>query len=380
MSAVGTSLTANAREDSYETPVTTGHPSCLGGCVQHDRAWVIDNQVAENRVRFSHPGDGRYWHTLDYIDIGSAAAPIIGVYALGDFVRVVKQDSVWIIQGDTLDSLRLRRLAVVSAPYNNVDQEQTHCFGMGRVWMGTADQGLVSIGPDGSIERHADKLMRPDFPVVDEISYAGDRIWCRSFTDDGTYVMSTLTGAWTFYNFQVRSAHDALLSNGLGGEAESVSRIFALDPLRDLGVVADGDVLGSNPGDDEFAIIELDVPSNFDYTNTPIEVSVRTPWLVAGAPTERKKWGRPRVLVQSMDTQDAGWTIELLKNFEETAAVATSTHTHDVSEDGDFLNLRGPSGGRAEAVSYRLTSDDARIADLAIHAIVPRFRPLRIRR
>lgn len=388
LTSIGLTLTAGVTDSNYESPSTAGHPRGRYACVQHNRAWVVSNSPG-NRVWFSHPGTPLYWHPDDWVDIGSAGADIVGLYAIGDYVIVVKQDSVWAILGNTLEALRIEKILDAQLPYSSLFQERPHCMGAGRVWLWTVHNGLVAVSPNGATEVLSEQLRRNRLlPEITEISYAGNKVWCRAPADHGTYVYHVNLGCWSFYDYEVRSAVGIYEEDGAPADV-TPSRVLALDPRRDLGIASVGNALGSATRD-EFAPVEIDADLSYDYVTRPdaintiaqrkIACAMRTGWLVGQLPTERKRWGRPRILVESYDSADIDVSVQVYKNYEESVA-ASATYSLDVSEDGDADIIRGPSGGRAEAISYRIsTLNDTKYSDWGVAVIAPRFKPFRIKR
>lgn len=363
-----TTMSANY-EDSYESPSTEGHPPARFGCVQHYRAWVVDETLV-NRVRFSHPNDPRFWHSQDWIDVGPVSSDIVGLYPLGDVVLCVKQDSVWYIQGDVLSAMRLRRLdELIAADFSNAYEVRTSVMALGQVWIWTKGDGLISIGPNLQITRHAENLRRfGKVPGVQSISAAGDKIYCYSDEFSVTYVYDARVGGWTIYTGPlVSEATDLTLGTY---STQGQERTYFLDE-------------GHTDGSGHNYVMLWDEDTATDSrgatpTVAAVEGFVRTPWIVGQGPTEPDKWGRPRFMVETVDNNDdLSGTITLYKNMEDESSVASLSWTLDESEEGRVKSVRGPSGGRAISVSYSFSVTGGRAF---MHAIVPRFRPQRIKR
>lgn len=416
MSTAGSGLDANVWENDYESPSSPGHPTSKYSCVQNNRAWVVDATI-ENRVRFSHPNDPRYWHQDDWVDIGSAASAITSLYALGDFVLVVKQDGLWGILGNTLDSLRVQQFSESLSLCGNVYLGCTSAHGVGSVWVWTVDLGLISVAPDGSTQVHSEQLRKRNvLPLVDEISFALNKVWCRSSADGGTYVYHLATQSWSFYDYQVRSAVDFFGAPG-APSGQSPGRAMALDPTRDLSISSPTNVMGTG-NLKEFAIVEIDADLSYDNTSVAADYSVlvqqqilawlRTGWIIGATPTERKRWGRPRITLESYDSSDFNVKISAYKNFEE-YVVGSTNHSvsgrdplslsnvlfaldtseldgsdvlgNPVTAFGDVKVLRGPSVGRGESVSYKVENfADGEFSDWGVAVMAPRYKPFRIKR
>lgn len=362
-------------ESSYESPSTSGHPPARMGCVQHFRAWIVD-ETQVNRVRFSHPGDARYWHPDDWVDVGPVSSDIVGLYPLGDVILCVKQDSLWFIQGDVLSAIRIQRVDdPVSANWNDVYGTRSSVMAYGRVWIWARNRGLVSVSPNMEVTPHAENLRtNGSVPDISQVSVAGGKVFCRVDGEDGTYVFDTRSGGWTYYDMAIGDATDVSL--GTSG-TDGTDEVVFLDESSDSGAADHHYVMTF---DDTLATDSRGATP----TVTPVRWSVRTPWLVSGAPTEKKKWGRPRVKLESKDgTTDLAFTIRLRKNFNPDSADAVDVAvTHDVSELGATGDFRGPSGGRAEAVQYSVFQPSADTTGRAVflHVIAPRYRPMRIKR
>ena len=358
---------SEAYEDDYEFPTTEGHPPARYGCTQHYRAWVVDESLV-NRVRFSHPNDPLHWHSDDWIDVGPISSDIVGLYPLGDVVLCVKQDSVWYIQGDVLSAMRLRRLDEdISAQFSDAYEVRPSVEGMGQVWIWDKSDGLISISPNLQVTKHADKLMRfGKVPGVASISYSDSKIYCWSNEFDVTYVYDARGGGWTIYSYSMSEVTEVTLGT-YGSPGETIEVFLDED---------NSDGSGHNYvmvfDEDESTDVRGATPTTTDVTTT-----VRTPWLVGQGPTEPDKWGRPRFLIETIDDEtDLSGNIVLRKNLEETT-VSTAAWTLDESEEGRVKNVRGPSGGRGETVSYTLTLSGGRAY---LHSMVARFKPKRIRR
>lgn len=360
---------AEVYEDDYETPTSQGHPSARYGCVQHYRAWIVDESRV-NRVRFSHPNDPRFWHSDDWIDVGPIASDIVGIYPLGDVVLVVKQDSVWYIQGDVLAAMRLRRIdELVSSSFADAYTQRSSVMSMGMVWVWTKGDGLVSVGPSLQITKHAEQLSRfGDMPNIGSVSAADGKIFCREWSyTGGTYVYDPALDGWTFY------------SSGTAGYPMSNYTNVTLGTFDAPGdevtiFIDEGYTVGGH-----LAVQRLNEASASDTRGStiPITASVRTGWIVGQGPTEVDKWGRPRILLETIDDNvDLSGNVSVYKNLEPDV-VSTTAWTLDESEEGRVKNVRGPSGGRGESISYELTMTGGRAY---LHAIVPRFRPQRIKR
>lgn len=366
LNATATTMT-ELYEDDYETPTTVGHPPARYGCVQHYRAWIVDESLV-NRVRFSHPNDPRYWHSDDWIDVGPKSSDITGLYALGSVVLCVKQDSVWYIQGDVLAAMRLRKLdQPIAADFSDAFEVRTSCEGQGRVWIWTKADGLVSINGNLEPSFHAEKLRRfGDVPGVASISYADGKVFCWSDEFDITYVYDPAIDGWTTYSYEMSEFTNITLGT-YSAQGDTVT--LFLDE-------------GAIDGSGHNYVMVMDEQLTTDSrgatpTVSAIPASVTTSFQWGQGPTEPDKWGRPRVLLETEDGVDLSGTILVYKNLEDTTAVATTNWTLDYSEEGYVKNVRGPSAGSAESVAYRVTTAGERVY---LHAIVPRFRPKRIRR
>ena len=354
-------------EDSYESPSTEGHPPSRFGCVQHYRAWVVDESQV-NRVRFSHPNDPRYWHSLDWIDVGPISSDIVGLFPLGDVVLCVKQDSVWYIQGDVLSAMRLRQIdETVSAGFSNAYTRRTTVSAMGYVWIWSKGDGLVAIDPNMRVSKHSEQLRRFGLmPNISSVSAANGKIYCRELGPLGsTYVYDPALQGWTTYSWEMSNFINVTLGT-FSAPGEEITLFL--------------DEQNQNSGLDYVMVVDRDLATDSRGATpavTSITGSVRTPWMVGQGPSEPDKWGRPRVLLETVDDGvDLSGTISLYKNLEEDV-VASINWTLDESEEGRTKNVRGPSGGRAESISYLITITGGRSF---LHAIVPRFRPQRIKR
>jgi len=168
-----------------------------------------DNEVRQNRVIISKPGQVEAVPVYRYFDIGSANFPIQRIVSLRDGIFIFKQDGIYRLSGETfesfvvslLDNTVILKVPESAVPFNN----QVFCF---------TTQGVAAISDSGvqimsvPIENKLLELSSEQYLNFTSssfgIAYESSRIYAF-FTvtkEDDTfatqaYVYNSLTDSWT---------------------------------------------------------------------------------------------------------------------------------------------------------------------------------------
>lgn len=104
--STATALTASGTgqwQDSYASPTGTHMPKANLVATHVDRMWVANTKENSDeypdRVRFSHPGFPESWRELDYIDVVGGGKGITALVSFGDQLLVFKKNAIYAILG-----------------------------------------------------------------------------------------------------------------------------------------------------------------------------------------------------------------------------------------------------------------------------------------
>lgn len=336
----GSTLTAlsdavGSFDPDYNTPSGTKYIRHAVSCFQHDRMWVgYTNESStdyENRVRFSFAGDPGSWLEDDFIDIevGKNGDEIVAIRALGDHVLVFKRSSIHMIAGYDQDSFQVITL---TDGIGAVSQEAT-AVGLGHCWFFDPDQGLMSIDPSGSIQNHYRQLQ----PLLDDgtldastaahVGIVLDRVFAFVDGQDYTYVYDPVIQAWTRYDETLTSF------SSVNFDGVSYTYAYRLSPDPTLANIA-----------------EL-TRGNDNSTSSATSSYWRSPWMTAGAPADRKRWKRLKLVCGLNAGTSADIRIDAYKDYDD--SVVASTVDRTITDEIQII--RGPGMSRSEAVSYKIS-------------------------
>lgn len=350
----------SAWQDSFSSPSGTHAPNAYAAAA-HNGHLIIGYTVEvtatgpttlgafPNRIRWSHPGDGGSWRSIDYIDVGHKNDPIVGLVSVNDHLLILKRNSVWVLAGYDADTFSLSQVttaagcsgknAYVATPrgvYFSDIRKGLHLYdGNTLTWVG---EKVVSYWPAYNPPTvtgfHSFSYGEYD-TVALGYSRETDRVWVSlpdstsRATDPPTNSFSLVydpnTGAWTKNNIKARcfvqwrgKLHGLWLDKTFYVEDASATR---------------DTYLGSTDHIDAYWV---------------------SAWHVASQPVVPKRWYKPEFVLTG--NQVGTFTVSVYKDYdpitvEKTITIAT---TNPLSSSSDYDEVkRTQTLGTAKAVSLK---------------------------
>lgn len=340
-------------------------------CGQHNRLWMANTwnynmgtssyDHYPNRVRFSHPGGPTSWRENDWIDIDDDGDEITAIKAVDDVVLVFKRRSIHVIAGDAPENFQVVPLAQgVGAVHDRAVK-----VGLGGCWFVDPERGLFQYS-NGQLQWVGQKIHRlfldelidlPSLKDLCAVGIVGSDVWVSlpgaPGYEDATYVYQSALGAWTKF--------DLFCIDYLQWDNGSKIQTFA---IRMVG-----------PNRDKVLRLDQDQPyDTIGGSNTVPTAYWQSAWVTGGVPTERKRWGRPRV-VSFSDAETMTLRVEAMVDY--LPAVSRSV-VRSLDGDGadDFWvhDFKGPSTGASKTASYRVIHDYGTPTQWGVQSIGIRYR------
>lgn len=195
--------------DTFTIPVEVTTIGSSGYFVLTEELVASDNDEKENRIYISKFKQPEAVPILQYLDVGSADAPIDRTVALRDSMFVFKTDGIYRITGEDITNFRVNlfdntttiNVKESARPFNN----QVFCF---------SDQGIISVSDNGvqivsrPIESTLLELSSDLYPAFKNVSFGVSYESARQYifftvtnkTDTyptQAFVYNSLTTSWT---------------------------------------------------------------------------------------------------------------------------------------------------------------------------------------
>lgn len=252
-----------------------------------------------NRIRWSHPNNPYAWAADDYIDLSEGGQRITAMIPYSDRLVIFKPDSVWALFGYDADSWELTNISRTIGCAN----QQAICRNESGVFFLSWPQGIFAYTERGNVTelsvpiRAVFQSHRIDPAAIDNtwLGWVDRRLWCSlpfdkiPPPDDAATVfvwdpILQENGSWTMF----RGAEGCMPGPYLERvdlETQSARYAFVRQypHLIVLDEVTEGATDECQPG------MVDGFPTRF-----------RTRWLDAGAPTWKKSWRRPDLLLRAL--------------------------------------------------------------------------------
>ena len=302
-----TALTASATanwQDDYANPGTGKNAPMADLIAQHAGYMFVggthENAVDyPNRIRWSHPNNPYAWAQEDYIDLSEGGQKITAMISYSDRLLIFKPDSVWALFGYDADSWELTNISrtIGCAHQQAIARNESGVFFLS--W----PQGIFAYSERGNVSEISvpiravfqSHLIDPSAVGNVWLGWVDRRLWCSlpfhniPPPDDVETVfvwdpVLTEAGSWTMFRGAENSAPGPYLERV---DVETQSARFAFTRQHPYMIVLD---YVSSAAVDECV---PDLPVGFP-------TRMRTRWLDAGAPTWRKSWRRPDLLLRAL--------------------------------------------------------------------------------
>lgn len=181
-------------------------PVCPYALVHKNFMFLAGSQSNRSRLYFSNLGDPETWSALDYIDVGRGDGDAItGLGTILDMLVIMKQGSVWLLQGDSSANFVLKRVEAAAG-----------CVSRGSIAI--VNQNVAMLGRDGvrffdglrsllaseKIQMTVDDLNQRQITKAAGVYYDHKYLLAvpedeNSTANDLVLVFDTLLSAWTLY-------------------------------------------------------------------------------------------------------------------------------------------------------------------------------------
>ena len=250
-----------------------------------------------NRIRFSHPNNPYAWASPDFLDLSEGGQKITAMISYSDRLVIFKPDSVWAFFGYDAETWELTNISRVIGCVH----QQAIARNESGVFFISWPQGVFAYNERGNVTelsvpiRAIFKEHRIDPPAIDNawLGWVDRRLWCSlpydaiPPPDDAVTVfvwdpVLTEQGSWTMFRGTCTPGPYLERADVLG---QTPRHAF----VRQHPHMAHLDV-ATNAAVDE---CKPDLIEGFP-------TRVRTRWVDAGAPTWKKSWRRPDLLMKAM--------------------------------------------------------------------------------
>lgn len=252
-----------------------------------------------NRVRFSHPNNPARWAKDDYIDLNEGGQKITGLISFSDRLLIFKADSVWALFGYDSETWNLVNISRTVGALN----QQLVVRSEAAVYFLSWPQGIFAYREGGDVVELStqiraifeDKRLASGAMSNAWMGWVGRRLWVSlPYTTnpqlpppiDATrvFVFDPTIESWTMF----RGAEDCT-------PGPYIERIEIADTENQLAFARMYPYALSLNATSESAVDECK-----PNVKVPFETRMRTKWLDAGAPTWKKSWRRPDVLLRGV--------------------------------------------------------------------------------
>lgn len=385
-----------AWQNDYSAPVGGHMPKANFAAAHAGYAFVASTNEAGtayvNRVRWSHPNSPENWAAADFIDILDGGDGITALVPFGDNLLIFKRTSVWALYGNDADTWQL----VNVTRQLGVSHQTMVARSEDAVWFFDWPQGLFRYSASDGIR----DLFVP----------------LRSMLSDGAVNAAAVKDGKVFVNFINRRLWLSLPYSTTNAATE-VTRSFVYDPVVGVGgawVVhqsADGYGIGSgvdflsstdqrvtlavHPTQKYVLQVEKEDQASDAVTaaTEPFTSFIRTGWLTAAVPTQKKLWRRPDFVTKRQAVAQT-LSVEVFKDFDQrspaksfqfgvdtTGGGAWGTGTWGTGvwgSAGDANDIdRGAMLGQAKAVQLRVSGTAG--VPWGLNAVVFKFIYRRLR-
>jgi hypothetical protein len=374
-------------QDSYASPSGTHAPPAMtiaahnehifaGNLTEYTGLGVGNNYATyQNRLRWSHPGDGGSWRTNDYVDVGHINDPIVGLVSAADHLLILKRNSVYALHGYNAETFNL----VMVSDQVGCSGPQAYCMSPRGVFFSDMNKGLHRYGGSG-VEWLAEKVISywPAYTPPTTTGYHAfaygmyetvavgysaetDRVWVSlpdstsRATDPPTNAFSLVfdpqTGAWTRNSIKTK-AFFMWRGKFCGMFSDKTFHVENTTGVADT-------YLGSTQN----------IPGYW--------VSA---WMMASQPVVPKRWGKPEFVITG--NQTGTFTVTVYKDYDpitvEKTITISATNPLATSTDYDEVK-RTQTVGTAKAVSLKFAGPTGQNVLWRLDAFVLKSRTKAVR-
>ena len=256
-----------------------------------------------NRLRWSHPNNPYAWASHDYIDLSEGGQKITAMIPFSDRLLIFKSDSVWALFGSDAETWELTNISrtVGCTHQQAITRNESAVFFLS--W----PQGVFAYSERGNVDEISvpiraifqNKRMRPD--AIDNVwfGWVDRRLWCSLPFHDNPEVpgwpiptdaatvfvwdpVLSENGSWTMFRGHCTPGPylervDTGIQSGRYAFTRQAAHMVVLDEITEAATdeCKPGEIIG-------------------------FETRFRTRWIDAGAPTWRKSWRRPDLLLRAL--------------------------------------------------------------------------------
>lgn len=347
-----------AWQDDYSSPSGTHAPT--GGFLESYAGFMFSGGGTEtvggtptsfpNRLRWSHPGDGGSWRSFDYVDIGSAASAIRGLYACADHLFITTYTGCWALYGNSPETFRLVELS------NTVGQDELGTA----LYCGvkTRPGAIFWSGKSGMMRWDGRRLSQIDVPLASTFN-AGATLMTWVEGPNGPRLHVGSTGSYWIWDPNI-SPSGAWMFHKFGDGTKAVVPIIAYYDGGGTGRT----VLAYENATSNWSKWSLDrggtQSDDLAGSNVSITAYYQTGWLRGAQPTVRKMYRRPELVARTIGSTGT-FTINAYKDYNPTSVAKTTTASTTVAGAGDSSGLsidevlRFSSIGPCVATSLKIT-------------------------
>ena len=397
-----TALTASATanwQDDYANPGTGKNSPMADLIAQHAGYMFVagthENAVDfPNRIRWSHPNNPYAWAADDFIDLSEGGQRITAMIPYSDRLLIFKPDSVWALFGYDADTWELTNISrtVGCAHQQAITRNESGVFFLS--W----PQGIFAYTEKGNVSElsvsiravfQSHQLDPSAIPNV-WLGWVDRRLWCSlpyadiPAPDDAQTVfvwdpVLQEQGSWTMF----RGAEDSTPGPYLERvDTETQSARYAFVRQYPYMVVLDHVTSGA---------VDECVPDE----ETGFATRLRTRWIDAGAPTWKKSWRRPDLLLRALkidtfvncrvyhdfDSSNAQRSFEVVYRPDNTSSLWGHFNYGDGTKYGGSTQTtsveRGKTMGRAGTIQLLVEGDPG--ISWGLNGVVFKYIPRRFR-
>lgn len=330
-------IMATTFNDNIAAPANGCMPQAYIGC-QHLSAYFFLGNTYEsatpfvNRIRWSHPGRFEDWRTNDKLTVGDAA-PILGLYSVGETLLIVKQTSVWILTGYDPDTFQLRRI---------VDMPAVAQTGAIAACSNAQQGGFVYVQRQGVFHWDGKKWSDVSGGIKDAIADGRFHAYNMSLVGDTLYVSSqdptaavpdATAVSWEYHIPSQRWTLHGAPFTGLAEVSGLTSPSAKGYALHNRGTTATSYAF-SYYRQQQAAGSWAD---NHTGSTTDIVCEWRSPWQDARNPARKKRWRKPWFVFNKRPnasaSDPASYTLTIFKDWDGVHSTKSSTFSATKATD-----------------------------------------------
>jgi len=257
-----------------------------------------------NRIRWSHPNNPKRWAQPDYIDITDGGQQITALISFSDRLLIFKPDSVWALFGYDADSWNLVNISRTIGATN----AQLVCRNEVAVFFVSWPHGVFGYSEKANVEELSipirsvfeDKQVHAGAMANAFIGWVGRRLWLSLPYQLTKYIPNVAPAdSETVFVFDPATTSWTAFTGGDGCvPGPYIERIEGDTDQAQLAVARKYPYPIALDGSNEIAHDECQPGTLVDF-----QAALRTKWLDGGAPTWKKSWRRPDLLLRGYTSQ-----------------------------------------------------------------------------